>query len=145
MLNAVVASSAGIELEPAPIPQEWILDGAPEARAKDIASSRGGAMKGRVEIRLARLHVTGSCGSDTLEKAGDFGLLGLSRGGAAHVIQGCYKRDKGTAIIGSAGSAPLRVTEPIRSREAAPVRCNFLVCSAGRAGAHPGQTPAIAR
>jgi uncharacterized protein len=44
MLNAVVASSAEIELEPSPIPQEWILDGAPEARSKHIASSSGGAM-----------------------------------------------------------------------------------------------------
>jgi uncharacterized protein len=45
MLNTVVASSADIELELAPIPREWILDGAPEAREKDIARSSGGAMK----------------------------------------------------------------------------------------------------
>jgi uncharacterized cupin superfamily protein len=45
MLSTIVARSAEIELDLPPIPQEWILDGTPEAREKDIASSRGGAMK----------------------------------------------------------------------------------------------------
>lgn len=45
MLKPVVtACAAAVELDSAPFPQEWVLDGRPQARAKEIARSRDGAM-----------------------------------------------------------------------------------------------------
>jgi uncharacterized cupin superfamily protein len=41
----VTADPASIELQPAPFPEEWILEGRPHARAREIACSQDGAMK----------------------------------------------------------------------------------------------------
>lgn len=44
MTKAVVfAVPADVELLPAPIPQRWIIDGAPQARSKRLAASADGA------------------------------------------------------------------------------------------------------
>jgi hypothetical protein len=40
----VTATPAEIELPASPFPQEWVLDGTPQACAKEIARSRDGAM-----------------------------------------------------------------------------------------------------
>jgi uncharacterized cupin superfamily protein len=46
MLKSVVtASPADVELDPAPFPKEWVLEGSPQAHAKEIARSRDGAMR----------------------------------------------------------------------------------------------------
>src|SRR5258708_31950537 len=46
MSKIVVASNpADLVLDSSPFPAEWILEGGPEARAKEIARSRDGAMK----------------------------------------------------------------------------------------------------
>jgi uncharacterized protein len=42
--NIVTASPRDIELEPSPFPSEWVLEGHPEARAKEIARSRDRTM-----------------------------------------------------------------------------------------------------
>jgi uncharacterized protein len=44
MKHIVTASSAEIELEPAPFPQEWVLEGQPAAYAKEIARSQDNGM-----------------------------------------------------------------------------------------------------
>ncbi|HZT89198.1 MAG TPA: cupin domain-containing protein [Stellaceae bacterium] len=41
----VTANPAEVELDPAPFPREWVLEGTPQARAKEIARSGDGAMK----------------------------------------------------------------------------------------------------
>jgi uncharacterized cupin superfamily protein len=41
----VTASPASVELDPAPFPPEWVLDGTPQAHAKEIARSHDGAMR----------------------------------------------------------------------------------------------------
>jgi len=38
--SVVMATPANVELQPEPIPQEWILTGAPVARSKNLARSR---------------------------------------------------------------------------------------------------------
>ena len=43
--NIVAANPAETELDPAPFPQEWIIDGAPKARAKEIARSADAIIK----------------------------------------------------------------------------------------------------
>jgi uncharacterized protein len=40
----VIADPSTIELRPAHLPEEWILEGAPQARAREIARSQDGAM-----------------------------------------------------------------------------------------------------
>jgi uncharacterized protein len=40
----ITACPSAVELDPAPFPHEWVLDGEPRARAKEIARSRDGAM-----------------------------------------------------------------------------------------------------
>jgi uncharacterized cupin superfamily protein len=40
--SIVTAATAAVELKPAPITAAWILDGAPEARNKELAKSRDG-------------------------------------------------------------------------------------------------------
>jgi uncharacterized cupin superfamily protein len=40
----VTANPATIELQPALFPQEWIIEGRPQARAREIARSQDGAM-----------------------------------------------------------------------------------------------------
>jgi uncharacterized protein len=37
--NIVTANPAEVDLDPAPFPREWIIEGTPEARAKEIARS----------------------------------------------------------------------------------------------------------
>jgi len=39
----VIASSAKVELAPAPIPPDWVLAGTPEARSRQLARSQDGA------------------------------------------------------------------------------------------------------
>jgi uncharacterized protein len=41
--TVVFAAPADVELAPAPIPQDWILEGAPQARSKRLANSADGA------------------------------------------------------------------------------------------------------
>jgi len=41
--TVVFAAPADVELEPAPIPQDWILEGTPRARSKKLANSADGA------------------------------------------------------------------------------------------------------
>ena len=43
--NIVTANPATVELTPAPFPREWIIDGTPEARAREIARSDDGTMR----------------------------------------------------------------------------------------------------
>jgi uncharacterized cupin superfamily protein len=43
--NIVTANPATVELTPAPFPREWIIDGTPEARAREIACSDDGTMR----------------------------------------------------------------------------------------------------
>jgi uncharacterized cupin superfamily protein len=43
--NIVTANPATIDLDPAPFPVEWIIDGTPEARAREIARSDDATMK----------------------------------------------------------------------------------------------------
>jgi uncharacterized cupin superfamily protein len=46
MLKQIVtANPAEIELGPSPFPDEWVLDGTPQARAKEIARSQDGTMR----------------------------------------------------------------------------------------------------
>ena len=45
MANIVTANPATIDLDPAPFPVEWIIDGTPEARAREIARSDDATMK----------------------------------------------------------------------------------------------------
>jgi uncharacterized cupin superfamily protein len=40
----VTADPATIELQPAPFPEEWIIEGRPQARSREIARSEDGAM-----------------------------------------------------------------------------------------------------
>jgi uncharacterized protein len=40
----VTADPNSIELQPAPFPEEWILEGRPQARSREIARSQDGAM-----------------------------------------------------------------------------------------------------
>jgi len=40
----VTADPATIELQPAPFPEEWVIEGRPQARAREIARSPDGAM-----------------------------------------------------------------------------------------------------
>jgi uncharacterized cupin superfamily protein len=40
----VTADPASLELEPVPIPEEWILEGRPQARRREIARSQDGGM-----------------------------------------------------------------------------------------------------
>ena len=41
MLNSIImATAANVELEAEPIPEDWILDGEPQARAKKMSMSR---------------------------------------------------------------------------------------------------------
>src|SRR5689334_19179680 len=42
--NIITASSRELDLEPAPFPAEWVVEGRPEARAKEIARSHDGTM-----------------------------------------------------------------------------------------------------
>lgn len=44
-LCITTASPSEIELAPAPFPREWVLEGNPEARARQIASSADAAMR----------------------------------------------------------------------------------------------------
>ena len=45
MLDPVItACPSDVDLEPDPFPREWVLDGEPRARAKEIARSRDGTM-----------------------------------------------------------------------------------------------------
>src|ERR1700681_1204566 len=41
----VTANPAEIELGPSPFPNEWVLDGTPQARAKEIARSQDATMR----------------------------------------------------------------------------------------------------
>jgi uncharacterized cupin superfamily protein len=46
MLKSIVtANAAGVELGPSPFPKEWVIDGKPEAAAKEIARSQDGTMR----------------------------------------------------------------------------------------------------
>jgi uncharacterized cupin superfamily protein len=40
----VTADPSSVELQPAPFPEEWIIEGRPQARAREIARSQDGAM-----------------------------------------------------------------------------------------------------
>ncbi len=45
MGTIVAANPADVSLEPAPFPREWVIEGAPTARAKTIARSEDGALQ----------------------------------------------------------------------------------------------------
>jgi uncharacterized cupin superfamily protein len=43
--NIITACPADVELGPSPFPREWVIDGRPEATAKEIARSNDGTMR----------------------------------------------------------------------------------------------------